>query len=390
MAGGFRLKIKLVIGTHAFKLIQKDKSTKHFIQMHSNTKCLEFNNTSNLNEDIEKLFQEGEKLVEKLDNFDESGLSIHQISSISVQYGACTANKGGCLNQSSGCEQLTQLYNSRGVNNIEPENNQNKCFSNAFYFIKEAFNVKNELKKSSKCENCKKITKEEEKTKNCKHCQKIIEKKWNTIKHKESTWEKFYKEEDWKDFSFPFKIEDLPALEKKHPTAFFHILTEDPTGIFKIYSTNLSQFHIKNPEKVTVFPFLLKPIFDNATLEISNHFMPISNISQLTRNKRKRTDRKGYNSANTITCPLCLKKFYKNKNKDKNKNRNTSVNTLCISENPVIYPPPNLSDQFHEHFKHCQIGEDQNIRFPPSNELQFERTEVINTFSHIYKHLIFL
>ena len=177
MAGGFRLKIKLVIGTHAFKLIQKDKSTKHFIQMHSNTKCLEFNNTSNLNEDIEKLFQEGEKLVEKLDNFDESGLSIHQISSISVQYGACTANKGGCLNQSSGCEQLTQLYNSRGVNNIEPENNQNKCFSNAFYFIKEAFNVKNELKKSSKCENCKKITKEEEKTKNCKHCQKIIEKK---------------------------------------------------------------------------------------------------------------------------------------------------------------------------------------------------------------------
>ena len=139
---------------------------------------------------------------------------------------------------------------------------------------------------------------------------------------------------------------------------------------------------------MTVFPFLLKPIFDNATLEISNHFMPISNISQLTRNKRKRTDGKGYNSANTITCPLCLKKFYKNKNK--NKNRNTSVNTLCISENPAIYPPPNLSDQFHEHFKHCQIGEDQNIRFPPSNELQFERTEVINTFSHIYKHLIFL
>ena len=386
MMGGFRLKIKLVIGTHAFKITSKeDASTKHFVQMHSNTKCLEFNNVKNLNEDIKKLFQEGENLVEKLNNYDESGLSIHQISSISVQYGACTSNKGGCLNQSSGCEELTLLYNSRGINNIEPQNNQNKCFSNSYYFIKEAFNVKNELKNTFKCENCNIITKkeEEEKTKKCKQCEKIVEQKWKLIRHKESTWEKFYNHQDWKDFSFPFKIKDLPALEKKHPTAFFHILSEDPTGYFKIYSTNLTQFHIENPEKVTVFPFLLKPIFDNSTLEISNHFMPIANISKLSRIKRKRSDGKGYNSSNTITCPLCLKHFYKHSKDD-------SVNSLCISENPVIYPPPTLNNKFHTHFEHCRKGEEQIVKFPHTNKLQFDKIEVCNIFSCVYKYLILL
>ena len=66
------------------------------------------------------------------------------------------------------------------------------------------------------------------------------------------------------------------------------------------------------------------------------------------------------------------------------------LNSLCVSENPVIYPPPTLKNKFHTHFKHCRKGEEQIVKFPPTNKLQFLNIEVCNIFSCVYKYLILL
>lgn len=166
--GGYRVQGKMIIGTHAFKTI--DSEDKRFLQLNSNTRCFEMSDT-NLKFSIKKLFEHGESLIEKLTNYRESGISIKNISSINIQFGMCIASRGGCLelDTNSGCEELTKLYYSRGVNNIEPETYNNRCFANSFYFVKEAFNVKNALKKEIKCDHCK------EDTKRCKQCENILQ-----------------------------------------------------------------------------------------------------------------------------------------------------------------------------------------------------------------------
>ena len=178
---------------------------------------------------------------------------------------------------------LTNFYNSRGVTVIFPEASAgNRCFASALYFI---LNCQNEFKIIRENNACTPTCIDEP----CTKCIKFFRYKFDEIKSSPKYWlDKYYKESDFLNTTFPIGETDIPALEKNNPNLIFHLFSGPiKGGAYKYYSTKISPHHSANRKSIQIIPIYLLSIVDEHTLTTPDHYLPINNIHKFLRHRKR-------------------------------------------------------------------------------------------------------